>query len=412
MRFRQQLLSVFYEGEGYLGLIRRLTGLWLLLTIPLGLFNLFYPPYHVPSWRIGDVFLAAPEPPIFVSAVVWLIYLICCMLMVIGMKQRFLPIYLLAVWLYYHTVENFCFTTMPVILLSCYLAALAIEHKPRSLSRLVIRVAVSSVYFYAAVHKIHPEFFQGYTLHTSLGDAVFVRDEFAGFVKSLQMPFALTLVMSWLVILSELFIGFGLWFKSCRIYAVICGILLHILFTLTIQCIDVFSLVIWTGYLAFYENRLVPNFYEGKHYRQRLSDIIVAATVCAACILIPLRIYFGGWDDFVGMSLYDRSPWGLGIFLFNEEIEGLQVKYQLSDKSWHTFQPVQRMLYPHWSRADLIAACRYVSKEHPEAQAVSIKLKAVINRRRSIAKSFIFMVPEDKFTYSQIEEKSMGTNSK
>ena len=396
MLIRDQITKLLYQGPGYIDWIRRLTGFFLLGILPLELFNTFlHGPYHVPAWRLGKIFFAAPEPPLALSVAVWSLYAIACIALVAGVRKKIVPIYIFLVWLYYSTIEIYIFHSSFVILMSLYLLAFAIDRRPFSLSRRIIQVGISTCYLFSAVHKfMHPEFISGFTLHEMLGRGFLLRHELRPVIEYLSLPWWVTEMAGFAVIGLELFLAIGFWFRSTRRWAVAAGICLHTVFTLALPGIEQFALVAWTGYLAFFDREKVPAN-PNLAFKKPFADLLVTAFACSCCVAMPMRLLFLSPYEYINISLYDRVPWGFSMFLFNEEIKFVHVKYRGLDGKEHLVRLDGRMKEAA-SYNEMIALSYYVAKSHPDAIAVQVISCTQINSHGTRIKRCVYLPEQDR----------------
>lgn len=395
-RLRDSIADFWYKEPAYLDWISRLSGLWLIGIMPLELFVIFkFGPYHVPAWRIGHQFIAFPEPAAWISVLIWVLDCSACLAMLAGVRNRFLPLFILLVWLYYQTMDRYIFHSSFVILLAYYLLALAINDSPRSLSRRLIQIALSACYLFSAMHKFHPEFLSGLTLFDMLGRGFLLRPELLPAVQWLSLPRWFTGLLTYLVIALEAFIGIGLWFRASRLWAVVAGIFMHCAFTFVIPGIELFAPIAWTGYLAFFEKRGAAEK-KSLGFRKPLSSLALFLIASFLAFLMPARFFFLPRFEYLYMSLYDRVPWGFSMFLFHEEVRGVEISYQTEDDSWHEVEPEGRMLQSS-SDSDLIAMANYVAARHPEALRIIIRCKLRVNSHGLRVKECLCVPAEDRY---------------
>lgn len=396
-RIRDQISNLVYQDPSHLALMKRLTGLFLLCIMPLQLFVVFFfGPYHVPAWRLGHEFICFPEPPTWLSVLVWSLYSAACLALVFGKGNRLIPIFLFSVWFYYQSLDRYIFHSSFVILLSLYLLAFAIDRKPRSLSRLLIRIAVSSCYIFSAAHKFHPEFLSGLTMYDMLGQGNLLRPELLDTIRWLNLPRWFTNTATYLVIALEFFIGLGLWFKSTRIYAVCCGVFMHLAFTIMIPGIELFAPIAWTGYLAFFESKNKSANSRSLAFAKPPADIFVMAAASFLCVFMPARFFFLPRYEYLQMSLYDRVPWGFSMFLFHEEIKSVQVRYQTADERWQEVQLSGRMAASS-SDSDLVALAYYIARIHPQALRILVRSTLQVNGHGLKVKECLYVPSARKF---------------
>lgn len=401
-RIRDQLSDALYKESGYLDLMRILTGLCLLGILPLELFILFgYGPYHVPAWRLGQHFFVFPEPAIWVSVLVWFAYFCGCICLTFGKGGRLVPFLLFCTWLYYQTLDRYIFQSGFVIMMALYLLAFSIDRKPRSLSRMLICVAVSTCYIFSGLHKLHPEFFSGLTIYRLLTVGEMIRPELVPLMHSLSLPRFICDIFTYIVVLVEVFIGLGLWFKLTRKTAVICGVLLHVTLTFFIPGIELFAPVMWIGYLAFFDKRKDCQAADlrGRAYAQPWHEALVATVAAIICVVMPARLFFADPYSYLHMSLYDRVPWGFSMFLFTENVRFVGASVRESG-AWSTIGLQGRMPTAS-SKSDLLAMAYYLAKTHPSADCVRVENRLQINGHGQLNRIFVYFPKVDRVLQSE-----------
>ncbi len=402
-RIRDIVSDALYKEPGYLDLMKILIGLCLIGILPLELFIVFgYGPYHVPAWRIGQHFFVFPEPAIWVSVVVWLLYFCACICMVIGKGGRLVPFLLFAVWLYYQTLDRHIFQSSFVIMMSVYLLAFSIDRRPRSLSRVLIRVAVSTCYIFAGLHKLHPEFFSGLTMYRLLSVGEMIRPELLPLIRSMNLSRFACEMCTYLVVMMELFIGIGLWFKPLRKAAVATGVVLHLSLTFFIPGIELFAPVMWTGYLAFFDKRrdALSVDLSKRVYSRPLAEALLAIIVSIMCVVMPARLFFASPYNYLHMSLYDRVPWGFSMFLFTENIK--YVAASVREKGNWVNVALEGRMPNSSSRSDLIAMSYYLAKTHPQADCVRVENRLQINGHGLLNRIYYYFPRVDRVLQREV----------
>lgn len=387
-KLRYAIVECFYKDTAYLSVIGRLSGVWLLLILPLELNSFFGEAYHVPSWRIGDTFFTFPEPEHSLSLLIWTLYFFASASLAAGLGGRWMPAFIFLVWLYYQSLERCVFQLSFVNLLAFYLVALSINREPRSLSRFLIQLAVSASYIFSALQKLHPEFISGLTLQDILGRGYLLRPELLPAIHWLAAPRWFSDLCGYLFVLAETFIGFGLWFEKTRNYAVFTGVILHSVLSLLIPASELLAPVIWTGYLAFFEKRgSCPS--RNLSFKRPAAERLIAEAACLLCVILPWRsIFFLSKYDYQYMSLYDRMPAGM-FFVFHEKLAELQVAYLGKDLHWHPVKLEGRMLQSS-SDSDLLALLHYQARLHPEAKRIMLRCKLIVNSHGIRLKEFLY----------------------
>ena len=397
-RLRDQLSSLVYKQPGFIEVIRALTALSLLCVLPQELLVVFKAyPYHVPAWRVGQNFLSFPEPLPLVSIAVWGLYCLACLALLAGFRKRIIPVYLFSVWFYYQSLDRYIFHSSFMTLLSIYLLAIAVDRRPRSLSRLLIQIALSSYYIFSALHQLHPEFLSGLTLYDMLGRGFLLRPEVLPAIYWLSLPHWITDFLPYAIIASELFIGIGLWFRPTRFGAMFCGIMLHSLFAILIPGFEFLALVACAGYLAFFDNRSdqkipLPDL----SFKKPFADKLVVMLASLACIILPARFFFLHPFVYLHMSLHDRSPWGFATLLFHEDIKYVEADYRTPDKYWHKVELAGRMKTAS-SASDLIVLSYFIARTHPEADRIMVANCLLVNSHAMKMRKYTYFPAERKF---------------
>lgn len=176
-----------------------------------------------------------------------------------------------------------------------FLSSLVGPDRPLTFQRL-IQLQVSIVYFFAALHKLHPMYLRGEILGSLLEDdlvegtsgdvlgGMFGEEALAGFV-GMSWPM---IAASWFTVASEFFLAFALWFRRTRPFAILLGLALHggIAFTMNIKT---FSLATAATYLLFIEPETLPRLLGQRSRRVRAATALLcigatgfATTVAAA----------------------------------------------------------------------------------------------------------------------------------
>jgi hypothetical protein len=241
---------------------------------------------------------------------------------------------------------------------------------------------------------MHPEFVSGFTLHDMLGRGFLLRPELRPVVEYMSLPWWATELAGFGVIALELFLAFGFWFKASRRWAALAGVFLHSIFTLVLPGIELFALVAWTGYLAFFEREKTPAN-PNLAFKKPALDALVAAFACVCCVALPMRLFFLSPYEYVNMSLYDRVPWGFSMFLFHEEVKFVHVKYRGADGKEHLLSLDGRMNEAA-SYNEMIALAYYVARTHPDAVSIQISSCTQVNSHGSKIKRCVYLPEQDR----------------
>lgn len=414
-----------YLPEAYTGLISRLTGLSAILFLPViwvwthaGSGIAGYPmPYNVPAYKVGNYLLQVPLPAEPVNLATFAFFVLCSFMLIIGKGRRWLYLYMLAFILYYCSRDFLPACYHWIILPTCYLGALALNNKGSYPARRLIQVAVVSCYLLGVVQKLTiPDFWQGHTFASFFDKGWALNGLFKPFFAGLDLPLSFWAVFSCSVLLVETYIGLGLCFKKTRFSAIVLGLLLHGGIALTMDfVIAIFTLVMWTGYIAFYEKRseisAIAAGEEQPATSARLPQTALSAIFIAVMLLVPLRIYLPGEPTNDVLTLFDRTPWAYTMFILRQDVNS--VKIELSEKSadgtirQNSIEPFGRMLTTSTVN-DMISLARYVIASHPDALTVDVQSLITVNRHRYILKKVHWSKPAiqggdndiSAFTYS------------
>ncbi len=412
MRLRDHITKCLYQSPGYIDEIRRLTGLWLICIMPFQCMVVFKVgicgPYHVPAWRIGHTFLSLPDPPLWFSGILLLVEFFLYIALIAGVRKKFIPALLLLVFAYYQFLDIF-FHCGFAILLAFNLIAFLIDRVPLSLSRRVIQISLSACYFFAAIGKVHPEYFDGYTLFHMLGRGFVIRPQIRDFVLGLHVSHEMATFLSIFVIVLEVFLALGLWFKSTRLFTAIVGVLFHCALTLSLPGIEPFAPVMCTSYLAFFEKR-GDQPCRNLSFKKPITDILLTVFVCVASIAMPIRFYMMPREQLLSLSYFDRAPLGLAMYLFDEEVKSVGVSYQTSDEQWHKVNADGRMAVCS-STSDMLSLAYYLQKTHPEAVSIKIITRLIVNGHKSIVKQLSYGPAQRSIKFSSSSSDGMRFRS-
>lgn len=334
------------------------------------------------------------------SAGIWVAYAAAAVLLLLGLRNRFVPLFLFLVWLYYGTIERDIFQSSFVIISAIFLLAYAIDRRPRTLSRRVIQVAISSCYIFSALNKFHPEFLSGLTLHELLGKGFLMRPELLPAINWLTLPTWFTTNLSYLVIAIEAFIGVGLWFKPIRVAAAVSGVILHSFFALLFPSGELSFIIASIGYLAFFENRFVAAS-RTPVYPKPIFDLLICAGACLICLIMPARFFVLSNYEYEHMSLYDRIPWGFAMFLYHENLAFMKVEIETSDGRIEDI-PLQGRMLSGASTSEIISLAYYIAKTHPEAKAILIGVRTQVNSHGQKIKNCLYFPEKDKFAFRHV----------
>jgi hypothetical protein len=405
-----------YLPDGYTGVLSCFTGLCTLLFAPViwvwthaGSGQAGCPmPYNAPAWKIGNFLLDVPLPAEPVNIVVFIAYLLVAMLLLLGKRYRWLYLFLLAITLFYCARDWLPACYHWIILPCCYLAALALQNKNGpSPTRRLIQITVVSCYLYGVLQKLTiADFWQGHTFASFFEKGWAVNGIFQPFFASLDLPLSFWAAFSCLVLAVETFIGIGLCYKKTRTAAVITGLLLHGGIAITMDfVIAIFTIVMWTGYIAFYDRR-------GDDRSLAVTDrplqTILSAAFIALLLLFPLRIYLPGQPQNDVLTLFDRTPWAYTMFILRQNVDA--VKVEVTDAEKRTVKPYGRMLNTSTVN-DMVSLARWVIAANPHCTAVDVQSLITVNRHRYILKKCHWSKPANPAAYGDISAFSYSAEN-
>lgn len=125
----------------------------------------------------------------------------------------------------------------------------------------LIQFQISAVYLFAAGHKINPQFLGGHVLAHYFGqdlatgssllllDAVADPQTIRTWVEWVKTP-ANMVMASWVTLLAEIFLAFGLWFRRTRPWAMLIGFALHLGIAVVMDVWS-FTVAVLGSYLLF-----------------------------------------------------------------------------------------------------------------------------------------------------------------
>jgi hypothetical protein len=386
-----RLLDKLYLPNGYVQLIRRLTGLWLLGILPIEFHYCFYElPYRVPGWRFGLWTLELPAAPLWLDGFFWFAYALSALWLMFGSKSRIIAFVPAAVLFYFGSHERLAFGCSYTIMLFIYLVALLFYREPLSCTRRLIQFGVSTCYFFAAVNKLFPDFLSGETLNEIFNHCWMLKPFWHPFAARFETPPLILAALSLVTPAVEAFIALGLWHRKTRIYAVILGVLLHAGIFIFIDDVDVFASVMLTGYLAFFDKRSAVHTTGGLPEQSGFSlDKLLAAGCLLIMLWLPLRFYIPLGPTGRPVSLlshFDHAPWGWGMFMFREQIESVKAGFLTADGLWHEVELKERMTRAS-SDDEMLAMARFILRQQPDAQEATVEICLRVNSRRLLIKT-------------------------
>jgi len=154
--------------------------------------------------------------------------------------------------------------------------------------------------------------------------------------------------------------------------------------------IGIFTLVMWTGYLAFFDKPLksveeAPSANISEPGQAPVLNMVLCAALIALMLLMPLRIYLPGGPANDVLTLFDRTPWTYGMFIMRQKVDGVNIAVTKPDATYY-IKPSGWILECSTDN-DLIAAANYAVKLHPSADRVEVQSIVTVNQRRHILKT-------------------------
>jgi hypothetical protein len=424
----KKFLSWLYLPDAYTPIISRMVGL---LSLPIAVVIWFwthagvpgdlYPqPFNVPAWRIGHFILDLPLPSEPLNYIIFGIFVLCALLLVAGKKFRFLYIYMAAVLAYYASREWFVCCFFWVLLDFLFLVALSTRAgapDERSPCRRLIQIALATCYLYSVLQKyLYPDFWQGISLESYFHDGFAVTPFFRDFIVQHPLSISTWQACAVVVTVGEAFIALGLFFKKTRVAACLLGIILHGgIIVLMDPIISIFSLEMWSAYLAFFDKK--PTSGDSAEGADAATGAASAAAhplktafsiaFIALMLLMPARIYWlpGPPNDL--LTLFDRTPWTFGMFLMRQKVDSLEIAYDDAGGQTHTL-PVSGRMKTISNDNELIALANYVRQKNPAATSIRINDQIIVNERRRILKTLIWDAPSQADSWPKITVASAG----
>lgn len=359
-------------------LIRRLVGLLLVLISPYGASDFCRAqPYLVPSWLIDK----GPSLPVHFWLGLWTICMLCGIGLALGRTSRALlaiPALLIA---FLGTVEFTSIYCNYFVLLWLYIVSLLFYREKRCCTRVLIQLSISSCYFYSALEKLHPEWLSGYSVYQIFHNGWCVRPEFIMSISKFNIPLSLASVCSIGIVLLEFFLSFALLFRASRSIALLMGTLLHLFFSIMFAGIDLYTPIVFVGYLAFLGGKT-----KSPSTQLRWRDPVLASFMIAVILIMPLRFYFTtDWSKIGNLTFGDLSPWGFAMFLQDEKPTWTVVEYfDAKNKIRAVTIDSQRLLLG--SNRELSALARHILELYPSAVRAHTVCRIVINSHRTLLK--------------------------
>jgi len=376
------LLKFFYHDNTHVDLIRRLTGLLLLVPCILGI-ALFVEgqPYFVPAWRIGTLFFRLPQMPLFIYIALWAACAACGLLLMWGKTSKIFLIIPAVAIAFLGTCEYTCIIFSYFILTWLFIIALLFHREPHSCTRTIIQLSIASCYFFSVLEKLHPEWLDGSTIYQIVTDGWELRPQFV-FIKHLGISHEAAGLLAIATVCTELFLSVAMFFKVTRNIAFLAGIIMHLAMAVLLQYVEIFSITMLVGYLAFHERQ--PKQFIPQSSVPRTEALLILA-VTMLIVWMPLRFYLLSDLPITYLSFSDRLPWSFAMFLFHEELEDVTAKYLGIDNRWQSIQISERMTRAN-NISEIYALAEYIGQCHPEAVEISVSNKLTINGHWTITK--------------------------
>jgi len=261
----------------------------------------------------------------------------------------------------------------------------------------LMQVAIVSCYLLGVLQKLsYPDFWQGYSFSSFFADGYAANNLVKPFFAALVLPLPAWAAFSWLVLALETALGLGLCFAKTRLATAIIGVLFHGGIMLTMEpLIAIFTIVMWTGYLAFFarpKGEAAPILTEEQARAGKLTTIF-SALLIMLMILMPLRIYLPGGPDNQVLTLFDRTPWSYGMFIMRQKVEAVHLAVTEPTGVSHCIKATGVMLDCS-TENDLIEAINYARKSYPGAAQARAETIITVNQRRSILKELLWKRPD------------------
>lgn len=388
--------------------IIRLTGAVLLYTWWIQLIKMPPRPYHVPSWRLGEHLFALPDFPLSVEFTLWGIFYIGALLMTLGANKKWFIAVMGAVFIYHGSREVQIFhMNYQLLLATFFIAFLFNRQNGPSCSRRLIQLSIGACYFYGAFGKLHPEWLNGQTLNNLLYNGWDIRETWQPLFKLAPLPMPILGGLSYVLFAIEMYLAFAFFFERTRKSALIIGILLHAAFALFIQQVEGYSAIMLIGYMTFFQQGgLKPaassteteatdaqkdsaNSAIGKKANAPFFEKACAVFFALALMLMPARYYLFPKYSLTRETLFDHSPWGFGMYLFQQNVKDVKVELTLMNGSSFS-PPMSERMKECSSDTEFLCLAQYLFRKYPEAESIRITSSILINKKRELQKTGFF----------------------
>ena len=373
----------FFLPEGKVGLIRRLTAITLLPSLfwiwraVQGLDG----PYRIPTWRFGDFLLELPVPDGMILNSIFIVTMLLTVALIFGVKRKLFVVIPTIVLTYFISCDLAALRPHYITMAYIFMVALCFHREGTdSLTRRIIQLGIATCYGFASIQRLlASDHLTGLSFKYTVGTGWACNDLFKSLFQNLYdvswlwSPFTIS------VLLLEVFLTFAFFFKKTRKIALVLGLLLHLSIAFTMTPFLVFySLIMITGYLAFFEGKASQSSVESDAVSRNRKDLIPGLLFISLMFIIPLRSYFWFDRDRSLVTMIDRDPWSFHMFLYRYQTKGITIKYEDKNGNWIDLPPVGRMLTTAGDN-DICALVGYIFKTKAEARACIVDVRIMQN---------------------------------
>ena len=382
--FSVRIAEWFYLPEGKVSLIRRLTA----VTLIPSLFWIWRAvqgldgPYRIPTWRFGDFLLELPVPDGVILNAIFIVTMLFTGALIFGVKRKIFVVIPTMVLTYLISCDLAALRPHYVTMAYIFMVALCFHREGApSITRRIIQLGIASCYGFASIQRLFAsDHLTGLSFKYTVGSGWACNELFKGFFQNLYSVDWLWSPITIAVLSLELFLTFAFFFKKTRKIALVLGLLLHISIAITMTpFLAFYSLIMITGYLAFFEGKNVAEKIRSENFdSNKRRELIPALVFIILMFIIPLRSYFWFDRDRSLVTMIDRDPWSFHMFLYRYQTKEISIKYQDKDGNWITVPPVGRMVTTAGDN-DIYALIGYIFKTKPEAQGCVVETKIMQN---------------------------------
>jgi len=373
---------------GRLSLIRRLLGICAILTfcMTIQFLNVTVHPYAVPTWGVGLHSFSFPVPPMTVTKLFMVAYLVSCSALIVGCRNKIFLIAPIAALIYYGCLELSMATVYSTVLLT-FLIAFLFENGNESLTRRLMQLSTAICYGCSALRKLTLfAYLSGSSLAAVAHNPMTMSSFGLKVVSKLNPSPDFFLLLSWLVILVEAFLCVGLFFARTRKPALWIGFIMHGLMACVMNPIgDIYSMIMAVGLLSFVKSAPPEDLHETKsnssspsgYFRPHKASVMAAFACLAIWLAMPLRVYCST-DPFNQVALQDYHPWSFDMFVIKRTPVNLHASFVDAEGVEHPINPHQRMCYAQCER-EIYALADYIRRLYPEARQIKVDALLSIN---------------------------------